>query len=209
MDKKTPEQYLKEHVILPEEAEEKGSYSSYELEFIKKYLGNEIPPSIDVKGQQISDPCDQIEKDLKTLKEVQLVGFSIGGDMEIAFPIYYVQEVIKMVKYRTLPSSPPNVIGVINLRNNIVPLFDVFPLISGGQIEKEKYRFIVICNFKNFKIGILVESITTMHKVSQEDLEWNVESQIGASGIIMGLIKKKEKLIGILDINKLVDMAIM
>lgn len=36
MGRKTPEQYLKEHVILPEEADEKGSYSSYELEFIKK-----------------------------------------------------------------------------------------------------------------------------------------------------------------------------
>ncbi|GAB6886825.1 chemotaxis protein CheW [Desulfothermus okinawensis JCM 13304] len=206
MGRKTPEQYLKEHVILPEEADEKGSYSSYELEFIKKYLGEETPPVIDVHGQKISEPSAYIEDDIRSFEEVQLVGFEIG-DREIAFPIHYVQEVIKMVNYTKLPSSPPNVVGVINLRNNIVPLLDVYPLICDRTKNIEDYRFIVICNFKEFKIGVLVERITTMHKVPQQDLEWNIDSRIGASGVTMGLIKKDERLIGIMDINKLVEIV--
>ena len=206
MDRKTPEQYLKEHVILPEEADKKGSYSSYELEFIKKYLGEKTPPVLDVHGQKITHPSEQVEQDIRSLKEVQLVGFEIG-DREIAFPIHHVQEVIKMVNYTSLPSSPPNVVGVINLRNNIVPLLDVYPLICDRAINIEDYKFIVICNFKEFKIGVLVERITTMHKVLQENLEWNIDVQIGASGVVMGLIKKDEKLIGIMDIKKLVEIV--
>jgi len=206
MNKKTPEQYLKEHVILPEEADKKGAFSSYELEFIKKYLGEKTPPVIDVEGQKIAPPSEQIEQDIKSLDIVQLVGFGIG-DREIAFPIHHVQEVIKMVSYTNLPSSPPNVVGVINLRNNIVPLLDVYPLICDEFKNIEDYKFIVICNFRDFKIGVLVERITTMHKVSQKDLEWNIDAQIGASGVVMGLIKKDEKLIGIVDINKLVEIV--
>ena len=208
MDRKTPEQYLKEHVILPEEADKKGSYSSYELEFIKKYLGEKVPSVIDVEGQKITHPSEQIEQDIKSLEVVQLVGFGIG-DREIAFPIHYVQEVIKMVRYTSLPSSPPNVVGVINLRNNIVPLLDVYPLICNEFKDIEEYKFIVICNFRDFKIGVLVERITTMHKVSQKDLEWNIDAQIGASGVVIGLIKKEEKLIGIVDINKLVELVMV
>ncbi|WP_461833719.1 chemotaxis protein CheW [Desulfothermus sp.] len=206
MERKTPEQYLKEHVILPEEADKKGSYSSYELEFIKRYLGEKTPPVLDVHGQKITHPSEQVEQDIRSLKEVQLVGFEIG-DREIAFPINHVQEVIKMVSYTSLPSSPPNVVGVINLRNNIVPLLDVYPLICDRAMNIEDYKFIVICNFKEFKIGVLVERITTMHKVLQENLEWNIDVQIGASGVVMGLIKKDEKLIGIMDIKKLVEIV--
>lgn len=206
MDRKTPEQYLKEHVILPEEADKKGSYSSYELEFIKKYLGEKVPSVIDVEGQKITHPSEQIEQDIKSLEVVQLVGFGIG-DREIAFPINHVQEVIKMVSYTNLPSSPPYVVGVINLRNNIVPLLDVYPLICDEFKNIDEYKFIVICNFRNFRMGVLVERITTMHKVAQKDLEWNIESQLGVSGIVMGLIKKDNKLIGIIDINKLVEVV--
>jgi len=206
MDRKTPEQYLKEHVILPEEADKNGSYSSYELEFIKKYLGEKVPSVIDVEGQKIAQPSKQIKQDIKALDIVQLVGFGIG-DREIAFPINHVQEVIKMVSYTSLPSSPPYVIGVINLRNNIVPLLDLYPLICDEFKDVEEYKFIVICSFRDFKIGVLVERITTMHKVPQKDLEWNIDAQIGASGIVMGLIKKKGKLIGIVDINKLVEIV--
>ena len=100
MNRKTPEEYLKEYVILPEDAEKKGAFSSYELEFIKKYLGEEaLPPSIEVEGKKLGGDVQNQDSDidLRKLKEVQLVGFAIG-EREIAIPIYHVQEVIKMVK---------------------------------------------------------------------------------------------------------------
>jgi len=206
MNRKTPEEYLKEHVILPEDAEKKGAFSSYELEFIKKYLGEEaLPPSIEVEGKKLGGDVQNQDSDidLRKLKEVQLVGFAIG-EREIAIPIYHVQEVIKMVKYTTLPSSPSFIVGVINLRNSIVPLLDIYSMLGGEYWDIDKYKFIVVCNVRGFKIGILVERITSMHNVTQENLEWNIETQLGASGVVMGLIKKQDKLIGIMDLNILV-----
>ncbi len=205
MKGKTPEQYLKEHVILPEDAEEKGIYSSYELEFIRKYLDKQtLPESIDIEGKSFSGGEHKKEVDLKGSDNVQLVGFSVGNK-EIAIPIQYVQEVIKMVEYTVLPSSPPLVIGVINLRNNIIPLIDVSAMLGNEELPIDNFRFIVVCNVKGFKIGILVEKITTMHKVEQKDLEWDIQSQIGVGGLVMGVIKRSDNLIGILDIDMVVN----
>ncbi len=204
---KTPEEYLKEHVVLPEEGEREGKFSTYELDFIKKYLGEEnIPPSISIEGEKLGKGAAPTppEKDLRALSEVQFVGFAIGNQ-EIAIPIHEVQEVIKKVPYTQLPSSPSFVVGVINLRNRIVPLVDISGMLGAEISDIDKYRFVVVCNFHDFRVGIMVERITTMHKVFQNDIEWNIEMHIGSSDVIMGLIKVREKLISIVDLTKLVN----
>ncbi len=208
MNKKTPEEYFKEYLVPPGESEEGDYKSSYEIEFIKKFLGGEVPLSQDVKGQKIA--TDQVSKDLdiKKLKEVQLVGFCIGNK-EISFPIHEVREVIKKIEYTTLPSSPPFVVGVINLRNRIIPLLDIMPLLDDDVAQSiEDYRFIVICDYNDFGIGVFVNKITTMYKVAQNDIEWNIEAKVGASGIMKGVFENKEILIGILDLEKLVNLIL-
>ncbi len=207
MNMKTPEEYLKEHVILPEEGEREGVYSTYELDFIKKYLGEEnIPPAISVEGQKLGggDVKPGAQIDIRSLSEVQFVGFAIG-DQEIAIPIHEVQEVIKKVPYTQLPSSPDFMVGVINLRNRIVPLLDISSMLGTEISDIDKYRFVVVCNFHDFRVGIMVERITNMHKVPQKDIEWNIEIHIGASDIIIGLIKVGDRLVGIVDLTRLVN----
>ncbi len=207
MKTKTPEEYLKEHVVLPEEGEREGMYSTYELDFIKKYLGEEnIPPALSVKGEKLGEQISPLagDKDLRSLSEVQFVGFAIG-EQEIAIPIHEVQEVIKRVPYTQLPSSPYFVVGVINLRNRIVPLVDISGMLGTEISDIDKYRFVVVCNFHDFRVGIMVERITTMHKVSQQDIEWNIEMHIGSSEVIMGLIKAGGRLVSIVDLTRLVN----
>lgn len=208
MNKKTPEEFFEEYLVPPEESEKKDYVSSYELEFIKRYLGGEVPPSQDVDGQKIAPDQGQKGLDLRTLEEVRLVGFSIRNK-EISFPIHEVREVIKRIEYTTLPSSPPFVVGVINLRNRIIPLLDISSLLEDNVTRTiDDYKFIVICDYNDFGIGVFVDKITTMYKVTQQDIEWNIEAKLGASGIMKAVFKNKEALIGVLDLGKLVNLIL-
>ena len=55
---------------------------------------------------------------------IQLVGFIVGNE-EYAIPILAIQEIIKPIVYTRVPSTPDYVLGVFNLRGNVLPLIDL------------------------------------------------------------------------------------
>ena len=66
-----------------------------------------------------------IEPDAKSNEEVmQLVGF-IVSDEEYAIPMLNIQEIIKPIEYTRVPSVPDYILGVFNLRGNVIPLIDL------------------------------------------------------------------------------------
>ncbi|EOI3993151.1 chemotaxis protein CheW, partial [Campylobacter jejuni] len=63
---------------------------------------------------QISEPDIDKEEDI-----IQLVGFVVG-DEEYAIPILNIQEIIKPIEYTRVPSVPDYVLGVFNMRGNVM-----------------------------------------------------------------------------------------
>ena len=55
---------------------------------------------------------------------LQLVCFNLA-DEEYGVDINFVQEVIRVQKITPVPQMPPSVLGVINIRGNIVTVFDL------------------------------------------------------------------------------------
>ncbi|EAI4358204.1 purine-binding chemotaxis protein CheW, partial [Campylobacter upsaliensis] len=55
---------------------------------------------------------------------IQLVGFVVG-DEEYAIPILNIQEIIKPIEFTRVPSVPDYVLGVFNMRGNVMPLIDL------------------------------------------------------------------------------------
>ncbi|MBO8127456.1 MAG: chemotaxis protein CheW, partial [Firmicutes bacterium] len=51
---------------------------------------------------------------------MQLVVFSIAEE-EYGIPVDYVDEIIRFSDPTLLPKTPPSVLGVINLRNQVIP----------------------------------------------------------------------------------------
>ena len=134
------------------------------------------------------------------------MSFSLLG-REYALPITVIQEVIRYVKPTKLPSAPPCISGIINLRGRVTPLVSL-RLLMGIPGEQED-RFIVICRHRGLQIGLMIGAVSTMYKASGNDLEWNVEGNIGVSAqLLMGLFKSNEKLISILSIDNLVQVVL-
>ncbi|EOD2678369.1 chemotaxis protein CheW, partial [Campylobacter jejuni] len=84
-------------------------------------MSNEKLEQILQKQQtQMAGPdVDQREDDI-----IQLVGFVVG-DEEYAIPILNIQEIIKPIEYTRVPSVPDYVLGVFNMRGNVMPLIDL------------------------------------------------------------------------------------
>ncbi|MFY9488539.1 MAG: chemotaxis protein CheW [Solirubrobacterales bacterium] len=133
----------------------------------------------------------------------QLVVFVLGAE-EYALPIRSVQEVIRYQQPRAVASSDTTLLGVINLRGQIVPVHDVrstLGLTASGDGESEK---IVLINADDSMAGVVVDDVSEVLTVSGSEFE-----DLPASGnpIVEGVFKVEERLIIMLDPIALTGLA--
>ncbi|WP_457572582.1 chemotaxis protein CheW [Desulfovulcanus sp.] len=232
---KTPEEYFQEQNFDSIETDNLHEFTAEEKQFLQKYLGQDVqkivreldgkvlsPESLDKpvvqeriqeKDQdieEVSGPTDvapDLEQRLKKSAVIQLVSFYMG-EQEYALPVEIVSEVIRYVLPTKLPAAPDYLAGIVNLRGRITPVLKLNRLLDIFQ-ETEENKFIVVCKYRGLQFGILVNTIATMYRIEQQDIDWEIETNLGVSGdFVAGLIKGKEKLIAILSIDRLVGVLI-
>ena len=100
-------------------------------------------------------------------EEIRVCLFSIGED-SYAIPVDMLTEIIIPQKIFPVPTTPPHVLGVINLRGNIVPIVDIRPALSlprqstPGQIAIIKHGSITL--------GIVVDNVSEVVAVPESSL---------------------------------------
>jgi len=219
---KTPEQYFVDDVRLPDVDDAGRALTSAEQAFLDKYLGAERekvlaqaarldPRSEDVVSGIVGTESggsaeEHSDEKMRSQLEIRLVSFSLL-EREYALPITVIQEVIRYVKPTKLPTAPACIAGIINLRGRVTPLVSLRTLL--GIPGEQEDRFIVVCRHRGLQIGLMIGAVSTMYKAGGDDLEWNVEGNIGVSAhLLMGLYKSGEKLISILSIDNLVQVVL-
>jgi purine-binding chemotaxis protein CheW len=132
----------------------------------------------------------------------QLVGF-IVGDEEYAIPILNIQEIIKPIDYTRVPSTPNYVLGVFNLRGNVIPLIDLrmkFNLPS--QNQDKNTRYIVMKDGENVA-GFVIDKLTEAIRLKESQIEQAPETLHRDKGMINAIGKRANSIITILNVDKL------
>jgi len=126
----------------------------------------------------------------------QLVVFSLGSE-EYGLPITTVQEIIRYTRPRTIPSAPPSVRGVINLRGKIIPVVDLKSrlALAGGDAEESK---IVIVEAGAVTAGLIVDDVDEVITVDTDALE---PAPTGEVGYISAVAKVGDRLLVLLDVE--------
>lgn len=152
-----------------------------------------------------SDPAD-LQKQLREQPELQLIGFRLA-DQDYALPIEVIQEVIRSVEATRLPSAPPFLSGVVNLRGRVTPLVSLRNLL---RLPPGDDMFVIVCRHGGLQVGLQIQAVSTMHRVRQDRIDWAVESLLGVqSEMICGLIRSENKrLISILSLDHLVQSLV-
>jgi len=133
---------------------------------------------------------------------VQLVGFIIG-DEEYAIPILNIQEIIKPIDYTRVPSTPDYVLGMFNLRGNVIPLIDlrrkfhISPKNEDGQT-----RYIVMKDGDNIA-GFVIDKLTEAIRLKSSQIDPAPETLIREKGMISGIGKRADSILTILKVEEL------
>jgi len=99
---------------------------------------------------------------------MQLVNFSMGRE-EFALPVTTVQEIVRTPTIIEVPSTSPFIKGIINLRNQVLPLIDLHRYLGLGEISK--LSRVIVLNDKGKLVGIAVEKVNEVLTIDESHLE--------------------------------------
>ncbi|AKH20179.1 chemotaxis protein CheW [Sedimenticola thiotaurini] len=135
----------------------------------------------------------------------QLVTFRLE-DETYGINVMHVQEVLRVTEIAPVPGAPPYVLGIINLRGNVVTVIDTrsrFGLPPGDIDEASR---IVIIESEDQVVGILVDSVAEVVELlgSEIDSAPNVGNE-DSSKFIQGVATRENNLLIVVDLNKLLS----
>src|SRR3954470_6039103 len=99
----------------------------------------------------------------------QLVVFSLGTE-EYGLPITQVQEIIRYVEPRTIPSAYASVRGVINLRGKIIPVCDLKQRLGLDDHAGAEAK-IVIVEARTGAAGLIVDEVDEVVTIGDDQIE--------------------------------------
>ncbi len=134
---------------------------------------------------------------------IQLVTFRLQ-DESYGINVMQVQEVLRVSEIAPVPGAPMYVLGIINLRGNVVTVIDTRTRFGLSTAEIEDSSRIVIIESDKQVVGILVDSVAEVVELrsSEVDSAPNVGNE-ESSRYIQGVATKDENLLIVVDLNKL------
>ena len=133
---------------------------------------------------------------------VELATFYIGEAL-CGMDILNVQEINKLMDMTKVPQAPTYVTGILNLRGQIVTVIDLGRKLGLTSTQLNDSTRNIIVNSENEYIGLLVSSISDVVEAQWEKVEDPPANIGGVQGAYFkGVFKTQDRLIGILDVNK-------
>ena len=143
------------------------------------------------------------ERKQSTGKTGQWVTFSLG-DETYGIDVMRVQEVLPLSEIAPVPGAPSYVLGIINLRGNVVTVIDTRMRFGMASRDPDDAARIVVIETADQVAGILVDSVAEVINVAAEEVDTapnvgNVES----ARYIQGVVSRGEDLLILVDVNRL------
>ena len=133
---------------------------------------------------------------------IELATFHVGDGL-CGMNILKVQEINKLMQMTKVPQAPDYVLGILNLRGQIVTIIDLGKKLGLGETDITGDPRNIIVNSAGGHVGLLVKQISDVVSADMSKLEQAPANMSGIQGeYFTGVYKTKQNLIGILDIDR-------
>lgn len=136
---------------------------------------------------------------------LECITFTLGGET-YAFETTHASEVIRVPKLVKVPGVQEIIVGIFNLRGDIVAAVDIRPLIGLPPLPLTESARIIVIKSRNFTTGILTEDVQGVVSLPIAMFEAVVKSVDAESReYIRGQINQDGNMAMLLDIPKLLE----
>lgn len=145
------------------------------------------------------------ERKVQETIDFKMVTFSISGK-DYAIDIMYVKEIAKAGQFTYVPNTLPFVVGVYNLRGEIIPILDlrIFFNIRESKDEEAKLQNLLILTVNEQTFGVIVDKIDKVVGIQKSSIQPShpLFADINIK-YIAGVIENNKHLYILLDVERI------
>ncbi|ANI61751.1 purine-binding chemotaxis protein CheW [Pseudomonas sp. PvR086] len=136
---------------------------------------------------------------------LQWVTFKLDNET-YGINVMRVQEVLRYTEIAPVPGAPSYVLGIINLRGNVVTVIDTRQRFGLGTVDVSDNTRIVIIEADKQVVGIMVDSVAEVVYLRQSEIETapNVGNEESAK-FIQGVCNKNNELLILVELDKMMS----
>ena len=151
---------------------------------------------------------DVSKSDLQRKKNIQLIIFRIK-DIEYAVPIDKVQEVVRGKSLKRIPQSPDFVLGIMNLRGNIIPVLGLREKFGLLPIKQDEFTRIIVLRHHDKTLGIMVDEVNKVVNVTEIDFQQNPEITLDNAILPFaeGMVRSNDKIYILLKLDSIMSFT--
>jgi len=130
----------------------------------------------------------------------QFVNFKLENE-NYGIDVINVKEIVKNNDLTKIPGVPKFIKGIVNVRDEVIPVIDLKYILGISGDYHEDYKIIVI--EANKKFGIIADKVNNVIRIENEEIIQPSRIAGLEKSYSDGIVKSNEELITILNINKI------
>lgn len=139
---------------------------------------------------------------------IELPSFKVGGQ-DYAIDVASTREIRGWTTPSELPDTPAHILGVINLRGDVLPLLDLASRLGLKTPEVNERSVIIVTELDNSTVGLLVDAVSDIIAPSEEEMQEPPEAVKGDEDpCVRSLTIIGEKMIRILELSSVMPSTI-
>lgn len=128
------------------------------------------------------------------------------SDQDFGIDILSVREIRGWTKETPLPNAPSSVRGVVNLRGQVIPIFDLRVRLNADAPAPTASHVVIIVEASAGQYGLLVDAVSDIVSLADDELQQVPDTVADAEhGFLTALAARNERMVSLLDLDRLVE----
>ncbi|MCT4610233.1 MAG: chemotaxis protein CheW [Pelagimonas sp.] len=143
--------------------------------------------------------------EVRTETLFEFITFSAGGQ-DYCLEITQIREIRRWTPVTALPHTPKDVLGVMNLRGAVIPIFDLSARFGLGPTSSNERNVVIVAAVNGTTIGLLVESVSEILSVSNSAIQETPDIKSDATKhSILGMISVDDSMVRVVNLEAVLD----
>ncbi|WP_136440743.1 chemotaxis protein CheW [Pacificoceanicola onchidii] len=143
--------------------------------------------------------------EVRSETQFEFITFSAGGQ-SFCLEITQIREIRRWTPVTALPHTPEDVLGVMNLRGAVIPIFDLAARFGLGSTPANERNVVIVAAVGGTTIGLLVESVSEILSVEKSAIQETPDIKSDATKhSILGMISVDETMVRVVNLDAVLE----
>ncbi|WP_342476938.1 chemotaxis protein CheA [Paenibacillus sp. FSL H7-0350] len=126
--------------------------------------------------------------------------------LDFGIPIRQMKEIVPVPEIHSLVSAPAHVLGMINLRGLLFPVYDIRPKLEMDSGEQTAGSRILICEVSGQEVGVWVDQVSAVQLLAREHMDEAPDHILQNPEVLDGVYKDNRQFIHLLNLENILDL---